>query len=85
MIKNETVPQPFQWATVERARVHGINFLLSVLKVKTISGTLVCEFCKFQQNDIQFDLVEKFEKVRKFIEENKHEMHGRRAPDAWMN
>ncbi|GAU35347.1 hypothetical protein TSUD_337390 [Trifolium subterraneum] len=82
-LKSETVPPPFPWTTSKRATVHTLDHLLSELKLKTISGTLQCKFCKFQQ-DIQFDLVEKFQKVTKFIEENIHEMHDR-APDAWNN
>jgi hypothetical protein len=53
------------------------------LKLKTISGTLHCKFCKFQQ-EVEIDLVEKFEKLTKFIEENIEEMRDR-APDVWMN
>jgi hypothetical protein len=83
-LKSDTVPPPFPWTTSKRATVHTLDHLLSELKLKTISGTLQCKFCNFQQDNIQFDLVEKFKKVTEFIEENKHEMHDR-APDAWIN
>ncbi|XP_045797535.1 uncharacterized protein LOC123891666 [Trifolium pratense] len=84
VLKSETVPPPFPWTTSKRATVHTLDHLLSELKLQTISGTLQCKFCNFQQDNIQFDLVEKFEKVKRFIEENIHEMHDR-APDAWTN
>jgi DNA polymerase I-like protein with 3'-5' exonuclease and polymerase domains len=71
-------------ATSKRATMHTLDHLLYVLKLKTISGTLICKFSTFQQNYIQFDLVEKFLKVTKFIEENGHKMHDH-APDACMN
>jgi len=81
--KSATVSPPFPWATSKRAVVHTLDHLLSVLKLKTISGTLECKDCKFQQ-DIQFDLVENFEKVTRFIEGRRNEMCDR-APDEWMN
>jgi len=63
--------------------VHTLDHLLFDLKLKTISGTLECKFCKFQQ-DIQIDLVENFEKVKRFVEERRNEMF-ERAPGEWMN
>jgi len=83
LIKSATVPPPFPWATSKRAILHTLDHMLSVLKLKTISGTLECKVCKFQQ-DIQFDLVENFEKVTRFIEERRNEMCDR-APGEWMN
>jgi DNA-directed RNA polymerase subunit M/transcription elongation factor TFIIS len=83
LVKSLTVPPPFPWATSKRATVHTLDHLLSDLKLKTISGTLQCKFCKFQQ-DIQFDLVENFKKVTRFIEERRNEMCDR-APAEWMN
>jgi len=83
LIKSATVPPPFPWATSKRAILHTLDHLLSVLKLKTISGTLECKVCKSQQ-DIQFDLVENFEKVTRFIEERRNEMCDR-APGEWMN
>jgi hypothetical protein len=53
------------------------------LKLKTISGTLHCKSCKFQQ-EVQVDLVENFKKLTDFIEENIEEMCDR-APNVWMN
>ncbi|WJX84529.1 hypothetical protein P8452_67100 [Trifolium repens] len=82
-IKSGTILPPFAWATTKRATLHTLDHLLSELKLKTISGTLHCKFCKFQQ-EVEIDLVEKFEKLTKFIEENIEEMRDR-APDVWMN
>ncbi|CAK8543789.1 unnamed protein product [Lathyrus sativus] len=79
----QTIQPPFPWATLKPATVHTINHLLYDLNINTISGTLECKFCKFQQTDVRFDLLEKFEKVANFIEEKKSEMF-ERAPDAWM-
>lgn len=78
-----TIQPPFPWATLKPATVHTINHLLYHLNINTISGTLECKSCKFQQTDFRFDLHEKFEKVSNFIKENKSEMF-ERAPDAWM-
>ncbi|KEH24005.1 hypothetical protein MtrunA17_Chr7g0263211 [Medicago truncatula] len=83
LMKSLTVPPPFLWATSKRATLYTLDHLLSVLKLQTISGTLECKFCKFQQ-DIQFDLVENFRKVTRFIEERRNEMCDR-APGEWMN
>ena len=83
LAKSKTVPPPFPWATSKRATLYTLDHLLSELKLKTISGTLQCKFCKFQQ-DFQFDLVEKFEKVTRFIKERRNEMCDR-APSEWMN
>jgi len=83
LTKSLTVPPPFPWATSKRATVHTLDHLLSDLKLKIISGTLECKVCKFQQ-DIQFDLVENFKKVTRFIEERRNEMCDR-APGEWMN
>lgn len=78
-----SIQPPFPWATLKPATVHTINHLLYHLNINTISGTLECKSCKFQQTDFPFDLHEKFEKVSNFIQENKSEMF-ERAPDAWM-
>ena len=83
LAKSLTVPPPFPWATSKLATVHTLDYLLSDLKLKTVSATLVCKFCKFQQN-FQFDLVENFKEVTTFIKENMNEMHDR-APGEWMN
>ncbi|RHN48383.1 hypothetical protein MtrunA17_Chr7g0263201 [Medicago truncatula] len=83
LTKSMAVPPPFPWATSKRAILHTLDHMLSVVKLNTISGTLECKVCKFQQ-DIQFDLVENFEKVTRFIEERRNEMCDR-APVEWMN
>ncbi|CAK8543790.1 unnamed protein product [Lathyrus sativus] len=79
----QTIQPQFPWATLKPATIHTINHLLYDLNINTISGTLGCKLCKFQQTDVRFDLLEKFEKVANFIEEKKSEMF-ERAPDAWM-
>ncbi|GAU23056.1 hypothetical protein TSUD_337040 [Trifolium subterraneum] len=82
-LKTGTIPPPFPWATSKRATLHTLDHLLSELKLKTISGTLQCKSCKFQQ-EVQIDLVENFKKVTEFMEENIHEMLDR-APDIWLH
>ncbi|GAU23054.1 hypothetical protein TSUD_337020 [Trifolium subterraneum] len=82
-LKTGTIPPPFPWATSKRATLHTLDHLLSELKLKTISGTLQCKSCKFQQ-EVQIDLVENFKKVTKFIVETMEEMCDR-APDIWLH
>ncbi|PNX76019.1 hypothetical protein L195_g031964 [Trifolium pratense] len=82
-LKTDTIPPPFPWATSNRATLHTLDHLLSELKLKTISGTLQCKYCMFQQ-EVQLDLVENFKKVTEFIEQNIHEMLDR-APDIWLH
>ncbi|KAF1892343.1 hypothetical protein Lal_00010808 [Lupinus albus] len=80
--KSETVPQPFPWATNKRAEVHSINYLLRN-QIHTIKGDVYCKRCE-RKFEMEFNLMEKFGEVWKFVVENKNVMHDR-AADIWMN
>ncbi|KAL5075921.1 hypothetical protein RYX36_014905 [Vicia faba] len=79
----QTIQPPFPWATLKPATVHTLDHLLFHLNINTISGTLECKSCNFQQTDFRFDLLKNFEKVANFIMVEKHKMCNR-APEAWM-
>ncbi|KAL3538951.1 hypothetical protein ACH5RR_002317 [Cinchona calisaya] len=80
--KPETVPAPFPWATTRLATVHSIDYLLSN-EMSKIAGEVQCKRCE-KQFEMEFDLMEKFKEVWRFIAENKSSMHDR-APPVWMN
>ncbi|CAL0333124.1 unnamed protein product [Lupinus luteus] len=80
--KSETIPPPFPWATNKRAVVHNISYLLRN-QIHTISGDVYCKKCELKFT-MEFNLVEKFREVWKFVAENKNGMHDR-AADIWMN
>ncbi|OIV98449.1 hypothetical protein TanjilG_16776 [Lupinus angustifolius] len=80
--KSETITPPFPWATNKRAVVHDINYLMRN-QIHTISGDVYCKRCD-QKFKMEYNLMEKFREVWKFIAENKNAMHDR-AADKWMN
>lgn len=82
VLKSETIPPPFEWATDRRARVHTLNHLLS-RRIEVIKGEVQCKRCE-QQYVMEFDLQQKFEEVGRFLTMNKAEMR-ERAPDSWLN
>ncbi|XVE61812.1 hypothetical protein DITRI_Ditri06bG0069300 [Diplodiscus trichospermus] len=80
--KSETIDAPYPWATTRRATVHDLNHLQSQ-GITMITGDLECNGCQ-ETKKIEYNLEEKFRKIKDFVAANKSAMHDR-APTAWMN
>lgn len=76
----DTVHAPFPWATTKPATVHMLDHLLSQGLTKII-GKVRCKGCGVERN-IEFDLVEKFQKMYSYIANNMCDMNDR-APKHW--
>ncbi|KAK8476012.1 hypothetical protein V6N13_081187 [Hibiscus sabdariffa] len=79
---SKTIPQPFPWATNQRARVHSLDYLLSH-NITTISGEVECKRCD-KVYTIQYDLQQKFREISDYIKKHKFSLHDR-APPVWRN
>lgn len=80
--KSDTVPPPYPWATKYRATVHSLKYMESN-QISTITGQVQCKRCE-QKYELEYPLVDKFNEVGKFIQDNIATMHDR-APSIWMN
>ncbi|KAK8486174.1 hypothetical protein V6N13_030091 [Hibiscus sabdariffa] len=80
--KNNTIPQPFPWASDQHAKVHSLDYLLSH-NITTISGEVECKRCD-KVYTIEYDLQQKFREISDFIKEHKFSLHDR-APPVWKN
>ncbi|XP_044489985.1 uncharacterized protein LOC123214283 [Mangifera indica] len=80
--KGDTVPALFPWSTTKRATVQSFDYLVSK-NITSISGDVHCRKCE-KKYKMEYDLLEKFLEVWRFIADNKSSMHDR-APNVWMN
>ncbi|CAA6657580.1 unnamed protein product [Spirodela intermedia] len=72
---------PFRWATDRRAVVHRKDYILAQ-GIRAIEGEVKCRWCE-HSSSISYDLEEMFQKVTKFIEGVKDQMHDRARPE-WL-
>ncbi|KAM7263778.1 hypothetical protein ACFE04_001461 [Oxalis oulophora] len=79
--QKDYVPAPFRWAADSFAKVQPLSFLINN-QVLSIRGNLECKKCR-QQVDMEFNLMDKFLRVWKFMTENNHGMC-QRAPERWL-
>ncbi|KAL4587782.1 hypothetical protein LXL04_000656 [Taraxacum kok-saghyz] len=80
--KPQTIQPPFSWATDRRGQVHNLKYLIEK-GITTISGDVQCKRCE-QSYQIEYDLVQKFSEVSRYVWENKYSFRDR-APACWMN
>ncbi|KAM7253515.1 hypothetical protein ACFE04_021669 [Oxalis oulophora] len=78
--KEYVVPAPFRWAGDSFAKVQPLSMLISN-GILSIKGNLVCKKCEGKV-DVEFNLMDKFSKVWKFMTENNIGMC-QRAPERW--
>ncbi|KAK1268438.1 hypothetical protein QJS04_geneDACA006335 [Acorus gramineus] len=81
--KGLTIDRTFPWAGTERAIIRSLESLLSA-KINTITGTVQCKICKGRLK-VQYDILEKFEKLKAFIVAEKPNMQDKKAPYAWQH
>ncbi|GAB4837928.1 hypothetical protein Ancab_027456 [Ancistrocladus abbreviatus] len=80
--KSETIVPPYPWARDRRATVHSRKYLMDE-GITTITGQVQCKKCE-KMYDIEYDIVNAFERVAAFAWSNQLTMH-HRAPKEWMN
>ncbi|KAF6166611.1 hypothetical protein GIB67_005473 [Kingdonia uniflora] len=78
----DIVPAPFRWATTKHATVFSLQDLLA-MGIHTIWGDAECKKCQHKCR-IEFDLMNKFMEVGKYISARKGYFNDR-APKNWMN
>ncbi|KAE8650389.1 hypothetical protein Csa_011234 [Cucumis sativus] len=76
------IEPPYPWSTEQGAIIHKLEYL-QANNIRTIKGEVKCKRCK-RKDEIEYDLMSKFEEMIKFIEREKCNMHDR-APNCWTN
>ncbi|XP_021847322.1 uncharacterized protein [Spinacia oleracea] len=80
VVKSETIPNPYPWATDRRATVHTLKYLLDN-GILMISGLVQCKKCE-KSYSIEYDVKDKFEGIANFVMEGLEDWHDR-APEQW--
>ncbi|XP_056694760.1 uncharacterized protein [Spinacia oleracea] len=80
VVKSETIPSPYPWATGRRATVHTLKYLLDN-GIRIIFGEVQCKKCEKIYN-IEYDVKEKFEGIASFVMDGLEGWHDR-APEQW--
>ncbi|XP_038895979.1 junction-mediating and -regulatory protein-like [Benincasa hispida] len=74
------IEPPYPWSTDRRAVIHELKYLQSN-NIVTIKGEVKCKKCE-QKYEMEYDLMNKFNEIARFIEYEKDSMHDR-APKCW--
>ncbi|KAL4025021.1 hypothetical protein IC575_013395 [Cucumis melo] len=79
---NSRIEPPYPWSTEKGAVIHKLEYL-EANNILTIKGEVKCKRCD-RKDEIEYELISKFDEIRRFIEREKDNMHDR-APDRWVN
>lgn len=73
---------PYPWSTDRRAVIHKLEYL-QANNIVTIKGEVKCKKCE-RKYEMEYELMNKFYEITRFIESEKNSMHDR-APSCWAN